>query len=144
MERKNVAFFSERNVCRSIIAEAYLRRLGRPYFNAHSFGLQPDRVHYLVREVLESRGFNLNYFFSKYFEVIENQTFDIIVLMHPSLEEKLPAIPYAFEKLVWEFEDPTRRPLDREAMRQEIETLCDRIEASVKALLNQYQAQVAG
>ncbi|RMG62036.1 MAG: hypothetical protein D6715_12650 [Calditrichaeota bacterium] len=141
MERKNVAFFSERNVCRSIIAEAYLRRLGRPYFNAHSFGIRPDRVHYLVREVLESRGFNLNYFFSKYYEVIENQKFDIIVLMHPSLEEKLPEIPYPYEKLVWEFEDPTARQLDRETMRREIEALCDAVESRVKAFVDQYRTQ---
>ncbi|NOX37064.1 MAG: hypothetical protein GXO78_05950 [Calditrichaeota bacterium] len=141
-KKKVVAFVSQRNVCRSIIAEAYAKRLGQEVIECFSFGLEPDRVHYLVQEVLAQRGFNLTYYFSKRYEVVERQPFDILVLMHPSLKEQLPQIGYPHEEIVWEFEDPMQQDIPEAEKRKAIEQLCDAIEQKVKELVASQQ-QVA-
>ena len=139
-KRKMVAFVSDRNMCRSLIAEAYLKRHGRDEFEAISFGLQPNRIHYLVHEVLSERGFNLNYYFSKRYEVVERQPFEILVAMHPSLQDKLPQIPYEYHLEVWNFEDPTLKDLPEAEMKKEIEQLADAIEAEVKNFIQKHRA----
>ena len=133
--KKMVAFVSQRNACRSIIAEAYAKRLGQETFECFSFGLESDRVHYLVQEVLQSRGFRMTYYFSKRYEVVERQPLDLIILLHPSLKEKLPGIPYPHEVISWEFEDPTLQEGSEEEMKRAIEKLCDAIEQKVKDLV---------
>ncbi len=139
-KRKMVAFVSERNMCRSLIAEAYLKRHGRDAFEAISFGLKPNRIHYLVHEVLSERGFNLNYYFSKRYEVVERQPIDILVVMHPDVKSQLPAISGNFLEEVWEFEDPTQQDLPEAEMKQAIEQLADAIEEKVKSFIAAHQS----
>ncbi len=138
-KRKMVAFVSERNMCRSLIAEAYLKRHGRDAFEAISFGLKPNRIHYLVHEVLSERGFNLNYYFSKRYEVVERQPIDILVVMHPNVKSQLPTISGNFLEEVWEFEDPTQQDLPEAEMKQAIEQLADAIEEKVKSFIAAHQ-----
>ncbi|RMH80238.1 MAG: hypothetical protein D6681_18650 [Calditrichaeota bacterium] len=140
MKRKGVCFVSDRNTCRSLIAEVYLRKLGREYFEVHSFGLEADRMHYLVREVLEERGLNPNYSFSKKYEVIKNQRFDIFVLMHPSLQEKLPRIPYEYRLEVWNFEPVALDQGDEQKVKETLHELCDQIEKRVKEFIENFKS----
>jgi len=137
--KKYVAFVSEVNACRSIIAEAYMKRHGISHFESHSFAIKPNRIHYLVREVLESRGFNLNHYFSKAYEVIQNQPIDILVLMSEDLKDNLPVGDRQLEIITWNFEDPTRKALSESEMRAEIEKLCDQIEQQVKQFVEQHK-----
>jgi len=139
--RKSVAFVSEKNSCRSIIAQAYLFKLGNEHFEGNSFGLEPNRVHYLVREVLEEKGFNMNFYFSKAFEVIQNQKFDIVVTMHPTVTEKLPELPYQYELVEWDFIDPTVKDISETDMKMEIEDLCSAIESSVEKFVEKFKEQ---
>lgn len=138
-KRKKVCFVSDNNTCRSIIAEVSLRHLARQYFEVQSFGLKADRVHYLVANVLQSRDLNPNYSFSKVYEVVENQKFDIIVLMHPSLKEKLPRIDYDHELLVWDFEAIALSADDEDRHRKALESLCDAIVKQVKTFVEKYK-----
>ena len=137
--RKMVAFFSERNMVRSIIAEAYMKRHGQEFFDSISFGIRPNRIHYLVYDVLKSRGFNLNYYFSKRYEVVERQPVDMVIIMHPDLEEKLPPLPNSVEKIIWNFDDPTVNSSNEEEMRKAIHALCDAIEKKVKEFIETHK-----
>lgn len=137
--RKMVCFVSEKNTCRSIIAEAYLRKLGREHFEAQSFGLNADRVHYLVKEVLAARGVNPNYVFSKNFEVIENQRFQYLVLMQKDLAEQLPTIPGVQETVVWDFPPLALEGSDENQLRQDLNNLCDKIEAQVADFIEKHR-----
>jgi len=140
--RKMVAFFSERNMVRSIIAEAYLRHHGQGVLECISFGIRPNRIHYLVYDILKSKGFSLNYSFSKRYEVVERQPIDILVVMHPDLESKIPNIPYNFQKIVWSFEDPTVKRLPEEELRKLLDELCRSIEKKVVELVKTYKEEV--
>ncbi len=138
--RKKVCFVSQRNACRSIIAQAYLLKHGFEYFDVQSFGLEPNRIHYLVYEVLEPKGFDLNFYFSKAYEVVERQKFDILVSMSPEVTANLPAIPYEYELVEWNYDDPTRNKMPEEDLKKEIEQLCERIESDVKSFIEKYRA----
>ncbi len=138
--RKSVCFVSEENTCRSIIAEVYLRKHGRQYFEVQSFGLHPNRVHFLVKRVLTNRGVNPDYSFSKAYEVIENQRFDYFVLMHPDLKERMPEIPYDHQLITWNFEkiDLESDEAGAEAEKR-LHQLCDEIEKQVLSFIEQYK-----
>ncbi len=138
--RKSVCFVSEENTCRSIIAEVYLRKHGRQYFEVQSFGLYPNRVHYLVKRVLSNRGVNPNYSFSKAYEVIENQRFDFFILMHPDLKERMPEIAYEHQLIIWEFEKIDLESIEAEAEAEKLlNQLSDEIEKQVLAFIAQYK-----
>jgi len=84
MARKKMVFLvSEKNSCRSIIAQAYLLKHGFDHFDCQSFGLKPDRIHYLVQEVLQERGFNSTFYFSKGFDMVKHQPVDIVIHFIP-------------------------------------------------------------
>ena len=135
--RKKVCFVSDQNTCRSIIAEVYLRNYGRDRFEVQSFGLSADRVHFLVQQALTKREINPNYSFSKVYDVIENQKFDYVVLLHPSLKDKLPRINYDYQLLTWNFDPLLLNGRDEEAISQDIARLCDQIEARVKTFVKE-------
>ncbi len=137
--RKKVCFVSDHNACRSIIAQACLLKLGFDHFDAQSFGIEPNRVHHLVYEVLEPKGFNLNFSFSKAFEVVENQKFDILVSMAPTVTGKIPQLPYDFELVEWNFEDPTVKDISDEDKKREIDGLAAAVEDEVKRFIEKYK-----
>lgn len=139
--KKQLVFVSERNRCRSIIAQAYALKLGSHFIDTQSFGLQPDRVHYLVKEVLEKKGFNMTFYFSKAYQVVKNQKFGIWVSMHPTIREKLPVANYEYRSVAWRFEDPTVKELSENDMRHELETLCEAIENEVRHFVNSLKRQ---
>ncbi len=137
-KRESVCFVSEKNICRSIIAELYLRKLGRQHFDVHSFGLQADRVHYLVIEVMRERGIDPSYSFSKVYQVISNQRFDYVVLMHPSLQESLPRIPYEYKQEVWEAAPVDLSREDEDEIKADLRKTADEIEALVKQFIEKH------
>lgn len=140
MDRKKyIVFVSETNACRSILAEAFMKRHGKGRFESLSFGISASRVHYLVREYLEAQGFNMNYYFSKVYDVIENQPMDLMVVMHPDITPRLPLPEGKIEKIEWNFEDPTTKNLEEPALRKEIEKLAVEIEKKVKDLIARYR-----
>lgn len=137
--RKKVCFVSNDNTCRSIIAELYLRHLGREYFEVQSFGLTANRVHHLVQKVMGKRDINPNYSFSKVYDVVANQTFDIIVLMHQDLKEQLPRIPYNHELVIWNFEPVNFTDREDDQATKDIENLSDQIEKQITDFTAKYK-----
>jgi arsenate reductase (thioredoxin) len=136
--RKNVVFVSEKNACRSIIAQAYAQKLGFDKFDSQSFGLHPDRLHYLVQEFLKDNGVDTTFYFSKAYEVIERRKIDLLILMNPSLKDQLPQIDPKPDIEVWEFEDPARKDIPESDMSREIEELAVAIQQKVKNLVERY------
>ncbi len=139
-EKKQIAFVSERNVCRSLIAQACAQTYTKDAMNIHSFGFKPDRIHYLVKQVLDEKGHNTTFLFSKAYEVVERQKFDLIVLMNSDIKENLPDIPYSYELIEWNFEDPTLRQIPEEDMKKDIEKLYQAIDKEVRKLMDSFQS----
>jgi protein-tyrosine-phosphatase len=132
MDRKKMVFFvSEKNSCRSIIAQACLLKQGFDYFDCQSFGLKPDRIHYLVLEVLQERDFNPTFYFSKGLEMVKHQPVDILISMHPSLQVNLSPHQTEYKFIQWNFEDPTTFKLSDSEIKEKIVNLADSLEHAV-------------
>jgi len=132
MARKKMVFLvSEKNSCRSVIAQAYLLKHGFNHFDCQSFGLKPDRIHYLVQEVLQERGFNSTFYFSKGFDMVKHQPVDIVISLHPSLQADLPKIPADHQYIQWNFEDPTVSKLSESKIKVKIAELADSLEEAI-------------
>lgn len=130
---------SEKNSCRSIIAQAYLMKYGFEYFESQSFGLNPERIHYLVLEVMQERNFNMTFYFSKGYDMVKRQKADFLIVMHPALNDRLPPFPPDCKKLEWNYEDPTSKKLSELALKEEIKNLADSIEKSVQKFIEDYK-----
>jgi arsenate reductase len=140
MARKKMVFLvSEKNCCRSIIAQAYLLKHGFDYFDCQSFGLKPDRIHYLVQEVLQERGFNSIFYFSKGFDMVKHQPVDILISVHPSLQADLPKIPLDHQFIQWNFDDPTTLKLLESEIKAKISELADSLEKEVLKFIQNYK-----
>jgi len=140
MARKKMVFFvSEKNSCRSIIAQAYTLKHGFDHFDSQSFGLKPDRIHYLVLEVLQERDFNPTFYFSKGFDMVKHQPADILISLHPSLQVDLPAIPSDHQFIQWNFEDPTASKLSESKIKEKIVELADLLEKEVLKFIQNYK-----
>lgn len=134
-----VFFVSEKNSCRSIIAQAYMLKDGFDHFDCQSFGLKPDRIHYLVLEVLQERDFNPTFYFSKGFDMVKHQPADILISLHPSLQVDLPPISSDPQFIQWNFEDPTASKLSESKIKEKIVGLADLLEKEVLKFIQNYK-----
>jgi protein-tyrosine-phosphatase len=140
MARKKMVFFvSEKNSCRSIIAQAFLLKHGFDYFDSQSFGLKPDRIHYLVLEVLQEQNFNTTFYFSKGYDMVKHQPTDILVSLHPSLKASLPLISAGYQFVQWTFEDPTKDQLPESKIKEKIVALTNSLEKAVLKFIQDYK-----
>jgi arsenate reductase (thioredoxin) len=140
MARKKMVFFvSEKNSCRSIIAQAYLLKHGFEQFDCQSFGLKPDRIHYLVQEVLQERGFNSTFYFSKGFDMVKHQPVDVLISLHSSLQANLPRISSDHQFIQWNFEDPTLSKSSESQIKEKISELANLLEKAVLKFIQDYK-----
>lgn len=143
MSKKQIAFVSDRNSCRSIIASALALKMTDEKMNIQSFGIRPDRVNYMVQEVMAEKGYNMTFFFSKDFEVVARQKFDIIVAMDSEVAEQLPKIPFYYQLVKWQYEDPTREGLSEEELKAKVIALYDALEKEVRQFIETLNKEAA-
>lgn len=98
---KNVLFVCIENACRSQMAEAWARHLGRGRLNAFSAGSRPaGRVNPRAIEVMKERGLDLNGQQSKGFDALPALTWDYVITMGcgdecPFVPARAPGLEYS-------------------------------------------------
>jgi len=101
-----VLFVCTGNSARSLMAEALLRHLGGPRFEASSAGTDPRGVNPLTVRALEAAGIATDGLRSKsVFEYLDDR-FDYVVTVCDRARESCPVFPGAHESLHWDFDDP--------------------------------------
>jgi arsenate reductase len=88
------------------MAEALLRRLGGPAFEAHSAGTEPKGVHPLTIRALEGARMDATGLRSKSVREFLGERFDYVVTVCDRAREACPIFPGAGESLHWGFADP--------------------------------------
>ena len=101
-----VLFICTGNSARSQMAEALLRRLGGPAFEAYSAGTEPKGVHPLTLRVLGAAGIDAGGARSKSVSEFVEQSFDYVVTVCDQARESCPVFTGARVSLHWGFEDP--------------------------------------
>jgi len=107
-----VLFVCTANACRSQIAEAILRHLGKNRFQVFSAGVRPtDHIHPLAQTVAEAMGLSFQGQYSKGIETLSDIAFDIVVTVCDAAACLLPGTWRGHPIIVnWSLVDPVTFP----------------------------------
>jgi arsenate reductase len=101
-----VLFLCTGNSARSIIAEALLRSMGGPDFDAYSAGTQPRGINPFTKQVLEQAGQDSPDLRSKSMDEYIDQSFDYVITVCDNAAEECPIFPGESRRVHWSFTDP--------------------------------------
>ena len=107
-KKKSILFYCKHNSCRSQIAEAYLKYLGRDEYAVFSAGLYPEPIHPFVHEVMKEEGISLQGQTSKGIDLyLGKNLFDYIIIVCMESEAECPKLhPFAIHVEQWPLTDP--------------------------------------
>ncbi len=129
---RNILFVCVENACRSQMAEAWARHLGRERVRVWSAGSRPARtVDPYARLVMRERGIDLGEAAPKGFDALPETVWDAVVTM--GCGEECPWIPARLH-VRWEIPDPKGHPI--EVFRR----VRDEIERRVRELLEMFDS----
>jgi arsenate reductase len=136
--KPKVLFICVHNSARSQMAEAWLNKICREFFQAQSAGLEPGTLNPLAVEVMREAGIDISQKKTQaVFDVFKSgQLFShVITVCDESSAEKCPIFPGPTKRLHWSFADPSQvtgtdkeklarvREI-RDEIREKIETWC--------------------
>jgi arsenate reductase (thioredoxin) len=105
--KKVIAFVCTHNSCRSIMAEAWLKKLGKDFFDVYSAGtVKYDKPKPLAIEVMEDVGVDMSHARTKLTDELP-RPLDILITMGCGVV--CPFIPNKHEE-DWGIEDPSGLP----------------------------------
>ena len=101
-----VLFLCTANSCRSQMAEALARSLGKGRIESYSAGSAPAPVHPLAVRVMADIGSDISSQESKPMAQFLDQKFDFVITVCDRVKESCPTWPEAEEHIHWSFDDP--------------------------------------
>ncbi|HSE96290.1 MAG TPA: Smr/MutS family protein [Methylomirabilota bacterium] len=105
---QRVLFLCTHNSARSQMAEALLRRLAGDRFEVASAGTESTRVHPLAIRVMAELGLGLAGHTSKTMDGLLDRSWDYVITVCDSANERCPVFPGRTTRLHWSFDDPSR------------------------------------
>jgi len=106
LNKKRVLFICSRNSCRSQMAEAFLKKLGRDEFEVFSAGLRADKIDPLAKQVMEEIGYHMEGQFSKSLDRYLNDRFSYLITVCEKAEKSCPIFPGVSIRQYWPIDDP--------------------------------------
>lgn len=101
-----VLFLCMENSCRSQIAEALLRSIGKGRIEVYSAGQNPKPVHPLAAQVMSDVDIDMSAQASKPVEQFVGQRFDFVITVCDRAKETCPRWHDVREQIHWSFDDP--------------------------------------
>jgi arsenate reductase (thioredoxin) len=101
-----VLFVCTGNSCRSIMAEALLRKHGGADFDVHSAGTDPKGLNPRTTRLLADVGIDASWARSKSVTEYLGQPFDYVITVCDQARQVCPVFPGSHESLHWGYEDP--------------------------------------
>ena len=137
MKKKRVLFYCKHNSCRSQMAEAYLRHVGKDDFEVYSAGLFPELIHPLVEVVMNEIGISIEGQTSKSVEMyLGKQTFDYVIIVCKDSETECPKLyPFSLHLLNWPLSDPAEVTASKEVVLEAFRSTRDEIIGRIDSLL---------
>ncbi|NPV38049.1 MAG: arsenate reductase ArsC [Brevinematales bacterium] len=142
MAKKRVLFVCIHNSARSQMAEAFLNRIGKEFFEAESAGLEPGKLNPFVVEVMAEIGYDLSKNKTKsVFDLYKaGKTYDyVITVCDPEAAERCPIFPGKVERLHWGFRDPSSFQGTDEEKRAFTRQVRDEIQKAVEEFVKTYK-----
>ncbi len=137
-DRQNVLILCTRNSARSQMAEALFRKRAGDRFNVFSAGLEPDRVHPMVAEVMAEAGVDTAGQRSKSVqEYLGKLTAHYLFVVCENVEKNCPRIfPGPGERHYWPFDDPAAVSGSPEEQRAAFRKVRDQIDERIRQWLS--------
>ena len=124
------------NSCRSQMAEALFRKLGKGDWESFSAGSRPaGYVHPLAIEAMKELGVDISENQSKHAGEFLGQPFDLVVTVCDGAKESCPTLPRARTTDHWPFEDPAGAEGTDEEKLRVFRRIRDEISARIKKFL---------
>ena len=137
-KKPRVLFLCTHNSARSQMAEAFLRRYGHEYFEAHSAGLEPDELHPTTVQVMREAGFDLlaeGHRSKGLDEYFLKMHIGYLITVCENAEAKCPILPGVGVREYWGFEDPAAYAGTAEQKLAKFREIRDRIEERVRTFI---------
>ena len=130
-----VLFVCTGNSARSQMAEGFARHLGGGGIEAHSAGIEPNRLNPFAVRAMQEKGIDISRQTSKAFDEALARCMDVVITVCGNADERCPVLPSEVRRLHWPLEDPAAtRGTDAEVLAK-FREIRDRIEVQVSALL---------
>lgn len=109
-DSQKILFLCTGNSCRSVMAEALIKHLGRGRYEASSAGSSPKGyVHSKTIETLNRHGIDPGRPHSKSWDVFTNDSFDLVITVcDQAAGETCPVFAGRPKKLHWSIPDPAK------------------------------------
>jgi arsenate reductase len=132
-----VLFYCKHNSCRSQMAEAYLKYMGKDGFEVHSAGLTPEPIHPMVETVMAEEGISLKGQTAKRVDLyLGRQAFDHIIIVCEEGEAECPKLyPFAVHVERWPLSDPAQAGGDKAVVLEAFRRTRDDIKSKLIAWL---------
>jgi arsenate reductase len=138
--KRRVLFLCTHNSARSQVAEGFLRSLAGDRFEAASAGTEATRVHPLAIRVMDEVGIDIGRNSSKTFDQFLAQTWDYVVTVCDSANERCPIFPARTTRLHWSFEDPSSATGSEEEKLQTFRRIRDEISQKIRSWISRPEA----
>jgi len=134
-EVMRILFVSERNSCRSQMAEAIGNSLDEPRLLFSSAGINPKAVDPATVRFLAEKGLDASRANSKSIAQIPNlEHYHVIIALDKAAQKAFPTPPTKTVTLDWNVVDPSAVQGSPEAIRIAYETTCEHIQTHIKEL----------
>ena len=107
MTCRRVLFLCTHNSARSQMAEGFLRHLASDRFEVASAGTEATRVHPLAIRAMQEVGIDIRRHHSKTVDALLGDSWDYVITVCDSANERCPVFPGRTTRLHWSFDDPS-------------------------------------
>jgi arsenate reductase len=141
---KKILVVSERNSCRSQIAEGWLGYYGKGAVEVYSAGIVPTSLNHSAANAMVEAVIDISNYKSKGFNALNGKEFDYVLLLSEGIKHVLPVFKgnprvyeYPFPDVEGaEIADDSQRKIEFARLRDELENFCfDFIHHKIKPLL---------
>ena len=108
MTRLRVLFLCTHNSARSQMAEGFLRAMAGAHFEVASAGTEATRVHPLAIRAMGEIGIDISGHTSKTLDAFLNESWDYVITVCDSANERCPVFPGETTRIHWSFDDPSQ------------------------------------
>lgn len=135
-----ILFVCIHNSARSQMAEAFLNKYGRKYFEAESAGLEPGKLNPNVIEVMQEAGIDISKNKTKdVFDLFKQGRLyqAVVTVCDAASAEACPIFPGVVRRLGWSFADPSSFTGTKEEILEQTRKVRDEIKDAVLAFIDE-------
>ena len=135
LNRARVLFLCTHNSARSQMAEAFLRALAGERFEVASAGIDATRVHPFAIQAMDEAGIDLAGRTSKSLDAFPDKSWDYVITVCDSANERCPLFPGRTIRSRWSFDDPSQATGSDEDRLETFRRVRDQIHARLRQWL---------